>query len=131
MSALAASYAEALYSVVREKSAQKEALGDLMTIKGAFDENARFTAILRSPEIGREEKRALLDTCFAGAQRDTLNCVKLLCDKGHISEFGAVCASPVAFSTRVPRVFVPKRASMRRSSVPLAPGAKMILSFIA
>ncbi len=92
MSTLAASYAEALYSVVREKSAQKEALGDLMTVKSAFDENPRFTAILRSPEISREEKRALLDTCFAGAQRDTLNCVKLLCDKGHISEFASVCA---------------------------------------
>ena len=93
MSDVAECYAKALYGLCRDEETLDEALDDLDKLSAAFGANPRFTAILSSPEITKQEKRTLLDNCFRGvAQQRVLSCMKLLCDKGHMRCFVKLCA---------------------------------------
>ena len=86
------SYADALYSLAKEAGACEEVLDDTQKLRASFREEPGFLRVLSSSEINRAEKWELLDACLKGRAHDyVLSCLKLMCDKGHIKAFPAVC----------------------------------------
>ena len=80
-------YSDALFSVARENSAEKEYLDALNTVCDAFGENEEFLVLLRSVSVPKSERLGALETVFSNrVPENVLSFLSLLCERGRIQE---------------------------------------------
>ena len=92
MSQIAGIYAEAIYSLAQEEQKTSEYLSELSVLQKSFRENPEFVRLLASPNIPKDQRIAILDDSFSGKMDPfVLNFLKLLTEKGYISQFDRCC----------------------------------------
>ena len=80
-------YAEALFEVGQSSEERKDYLSDLELVSKAFSDNPEYKELLSSPAILKEEKLSLIEKAFKPyVSKNTLNFLKLLCERKHISK---------------------------------------------
>lgn len=89
MTETAKEYAAALFELAKETNEEKTFANALTVIQSVFSTNPEYMDLLSSPNIPVRERRSLLEKAFAGHIPEyVLSFTELLCDKGHIREFG-------------------------------------------
>ena len=83
-------YGGALFELAEESGRTEAILGDLKTAELAFRENPKYKTLLDTPALSKEERLALIDEAFAGADEYLLNVIKMLCEKRAVHLFGEV-----------------------------------------
>lgn len=88
MTELSREYGEGLYALCVEENIAKEGLDQLSELKRLFREHTDFCRLLSNRALGKAERLGILDA----ALRDQvlpylLNFLKILCERGIISEF--------------------------------------------
>ena len=83
-------YGGALFELAEESGRTEAILGDLKTAQLAFMENPKYKTLLDTPALSKEERLALIDAAFSGADEYVLNVIKMLCEKRNVHLFGAV-----------------------------------------
>ena len=92
MSQIATTYSEALYSLVKEEGAEKAVMEQMKTLDAVFAQESDYLRLLSAPNIGKEERCAILDSSFRGKVHPyLLNFMKILTEKGYIRYFSDCC----------------------------------------
>jgi F-type H+-transporting ATPase subunit delta len=85
-SMVARRYALALFQLVKEKQLIDTVEEELRVVKEVFFVNEDLRAVLESPKISREKKKAILSNAFASVNPLVLNTLMLLVDRHRESE---------------------------------------------
>lgn len=98
-------YAEALYSLACQEGIKDEISKSVKETDKLFADNPDYIQLLASPAVPVGERIKLIDDAFKDQVHEyMLSFLKLLCEKGHIGDFGE-CAEEfnklVDFSNRV------------------------------
>lgn len=89
MSRAAKNYADALFEVAHVDAVDALILNQFSDVRKLFDENPDYIKLIYAPNIAKKERVALLDEAFSGRIHPyLLNFLKLLCENGHIYEYG-------------------------------------------
>ena len=81
-------YAEALFELAAEKSAQREYYDALKLIDGVFTENPEYMELIYSPAIALSERQAAVEAAFAETVPEyVLSFTQLLIERGRIADF--------------------------------------------
>ncbi len=92
MAGVAAAYAQALAMLAQPQGKLEDYLSQLTLVKDALRRQERFQAILAHPKISKAEKKEMLANVFASSlDREVLNFLKLLVDKGRMGNFDDIC----------------------------------------
>lgn len=92
MSQIGLSYAQALYSLAKDEDITQQVLEELKVLDNAFTQEPGFLRLLAVPNLGKDERCAILDDSFRGKVHPyVLNFLKLLTQKGYIRHFGDCC----------------------------------------
>ena len=92
MSRVGTVYGQGLYTLAKDESLENTVLQELSVLEGAFSQQPEFLKLLNSPNLSNPERLAILDDSFGGkVHLYVLNFLKLLTEKGHISQFGSCC----------------------------------------
>lgn len=92
MTQIGNTYAQALYDLAKEDHLTERILQQLETLREAFDGEPDFCRLLSMPNIGKEERLAVIDSSFRDKVHPyVLNTMKLLTEKGHIRSFADCC----------------------------------------
>ena len=83
-------YGGALFELAEESGRTEAILGDLKTAELACRENPKYKTLLDTPALSKEERLALIDEAFAGADEYLLNVIKMLCEKRAVHLFGEI-----------------------------------------
>ena len=84
-SEIAERYAQGLFDLAEETGTVREKKEYAETVLRAFEDNPELIAFLRAVKITKEEKKDGIEKIFAGSvDRETVNLIKLLLDKGRI-----------------------------------------------
>lgn len=87
-SEVAERYAQGLFELARETGTVQEKKEQADLILEAFDSNPDLAVFLRAVKVTRNEKKDVIEQVFSrAADRDTVNFIKLLIDKGRIGYF--------------------------------------------
>lgn len=97
---VAATYAEALYEAAVGANALDQVASGVGDFAAAFDESAELRAALGNPEVDHARKRAIVTALSEGAHPHVTNLLKVLVDRGRITELPEIAA---AFQARVAR----------------------------
>lgn len=82
-------YAAALFELARETASEEEFGRALAFIRSVFAEDPEYADLLSTPSIPISERKALIEQAFASrVPAYVLSLTELLCEKGHIREFG-------------------------------------------
>ena len=85
-------YAEAVFELCCEQGIEKQACEELEAVGGIFAENEEFVNVLRSPLVGADEKKQLLENVFGGRVSDTvLDFLCLTAEKGRAGFIPQIC----------------------------------------
>ena len=77
-----------MYALAAEENIEKAVLEELRTIKSCFQEQPEFVRLLSNMALGKEERLGILDNALRGQINPyVLNFLKLLCERGALSEF--------------------------------------------
>ena len=88
MTELAKEYGAGMYALAAEENIEKAVLEELSTIKRCFKEQTEFVRLLSNMALGKEERLGILDNAMRGQVNPyVLNFLKLLCERGALSEF--------------------------------------------
>lgn len=88
MTELAREYGEGLYALTREEKMETDVLSQLQLLKGCFREQPEFLRLLSNMSISKEERVGILDrTLRSQVHLYLLNFLKILCERGALSEF--------------------------------------------
>lgn len=80
-------YSDALFSIARENSEEKEYLDSLNTVCDALGENEEFLLLLKSVSIPKEERIKALEAVFLNRVPEyVLSFLALLCERGRIND---------------------------------------------
>ena len=74
-------YARAIFDIAVEEGRLEEIKSELSLVSAVFSENPEYIRLLDTPSIKKEERLELIDNAFATLSQDTLNLLKLLCEK--------------------------------------------------
>jgi F-type H+-transporting ATPase subunit delta len=85
-SMVARRYALALFQLVREQQLIETVEEELRVVKEVFFVNEDLRAVLQSPKVSREKKKAILSTAFASVNPLVLNTLMLLVDRHRENE---------------------------------------------
>ena len=92
MTEVAKAYGGALYELGLELGTTKQFLEETTALKEAFIESPKFTKLLVTPTIQKEERLKIVDDCFKGkVDQNIVNFIKILTENGTVGEF-ANCA---------------------------------------
>lgn len=87
MTETARKYGGSLYELASEEGKTDEVLAQLDEVLTLMKENPSYEKLLSEPSISREERLKLLDDAFgASLWPYLLNFLKILCEKGYMSE---------------------------------------------
>lgn len=78
-------YSEALFDLGKENNSLDSKQKDLVYIKRILDENEDLRKLLQNPNVQKSDKKEVVDTIFAGVDRESLNFVKVLIDKSRFN----------------------------------------------
>ncbi|MBR5454144.1 MAG: ATP synthase F1 subunit delta [Clostridia bacterium] len=93
MTELTKEYAEALFSLGREKGMADSYAESLDTVLGHFQAEPEYVELLSSPGLSGKARAGLFSAAFEGRiEEDVLSLVCLLCERGHIKGY-ADCVS--------------------------------------
>jgi F-type H+-transporting ATPase subunit delta len=88
MTETARKYGGSFYELAAEENQSDEELSELSEIQKVFKENPEYLRLLAEPSISKQEREKILEEAFGGRVWPyLLNFLKLLCDKGYITEF--------------------------------------------
>ena len=99
-------YASALYALAMEAGEADAVRTALEQAVEQMEQQSDYIELLNSPGIPLKERLALLDAAFGGFPAVALDFIKLLCEKGHIREFGACAAEYAALMDEAHRVSI-------------------------
>jgi F-type H+-transporting ATPase subunit delta len=85
-SMVARRYALALFQLVKEQQLIDTVEEELRVVKEVFFVNEDLKAVLQSPKVSREKKKAILSTAFASVNPLVLNTLMLLVDRHRENE---------------------------------------------
>ena len=92
MSQIATTYAQALYSLVKEEGGEKIVLEQMNVLCEIFSQEPDYLRLLSAPNISKEARCAILDDSFRGKVHPyLLNFIKILTEKGYIRYFSDCC----------------------------------------
>ncbi len=101
MTELSREYGEGLYSLCVEESLTSEAMEQLLALKSLFRENPDFCRLLANMSLSKQERVGILDSALRGQVHPyVLNFLKILCERGIISEFEGCVDAFVTFYRR-------------------------------
>ena len=88
MTELAREYGDGLYALASETQISDEVLTQMQTLNGCFKEQPEFLRLLSNMSLSKEERVGILDRAFRGQVHPyLLNFLKILCERGALSEF--------------------------------------------
>ena len=82
-------YGRALFELAEEAGRTEAIIEDLKTVNLAFTQNPKYKTLLDTPALPKDERLALIDKAFAGADEYVLNVIKMLCEKRAVHLFSA------------------------------------------
>ena len=74
-------YARAIFDIAVEEGRLEEIKSELSLVSAVFSESPEYIRLLDTPSIKKEERLELIDNAFATLSQDTVNLLKLLCEK--------------------------------------------------
>ena len=88
MTELANEYGTGLWELAAEEHLTDDLLEQLSTLKQCFAEDPDYLRLLSNRALGKDERLSLLDEAFSGRVHPyLLSFLKLLCERGALSEF--------------------------------------------
>lgn len=88
MTELSREYGEGLYFLCVEENLAQQALEELTALKALFRENPDFFRLVSNHSLSKAERVSILDKALRGqVHLYVLNFLKILCERGIISEF--------------------------------------------
>ena len=92
MTQIGSVYAQALYDLAKDEGLSGKILKELKVLSETFAQEGTFLRLLSTPSLSKEERRGIIDSCFAGkVEPYVLNFMKLLMEKGYIMHFPDCC----------------------------------------
>ena len=83
MSQIGNTYAQALYSLIKDEGDTKAVLGQLTALEASFRAEPDFLRLLDTPNLSKDQRCRILDDSFRGRiDPYLLNFMKLLTEKG-------------------------------------------------
>ena len=93
MTSIAAEYASALYGLAEDEGLGEEIYPQVTLVQTLLGENEELLRVLEAPNIPREERLQVIETCFSEAVHPYLvNTMKLMCEKGNARYLKDLCA---------------------------------------
>lgn len=93
MTELAREYGEGLYELAVEEKLADTILDQLKVLDASFREQPDFCRLLSNRALGKQERLGILDGALRGqVEPYLLNFLKLLCERGVLSEFSGCAA---------------------------------------
>lgn len=90
MSSIGSVYGEALYCLACEEESAQKIFQQLNILERCFREEPDFPRLLDNFGLSRAERLQILDDCFCGrVEKNLLNLLKLLTQKGYMRHFSA------------------------------------------
>lgn len=89
-------YARALFMITEEDGTTDKALADVQMIRKLLSDNPDYKNLLDTPALSCEEKLKLIDGAFSGINGETLNLLKILCERHSIYSFPKIADSYAA-----------------------------------
>lgn len=88
MTELAREYGDGLYALAAEEHIADDVLAQMQTLKDSFKENPQFLQLLSNMALSKAERVGIIDKTLRGQVHDyVLNFLKILCERGALSEF--------------------------------------------
>ena len=87
MTEISNEYATALFSLALEEKSEREYFGCLEIASALFKESPDYLEFLSCPSIPIEERTKAVDEAFASMPEHMVSFLKILCEKGRISDF--------------------------------------------
>lgn len=85
-------YGGSLYDLAVEEKLADTILEQMQEIRDIFRENPDYVKLLSEPSLPKEERIKLIEEAFGGqAERYLVNFIKLLCERGLLSEYAGCC----------------------------------------
>ena len=117
MTELSREYGEGLYFLCVEENLAQQALEELTALKALFRENPDFCRLVSNHSLSKQERVSILDKALRGqVHLYVLNFLKILCERGIISEFEGCVEAYRTFYNRDNRVV----EAVATTSVPLS-----------
>ena len=92
MSQIGNTYAQALYSLIKDEGDTKAVLGQLTALEASFRAEPDFLRLLDTPNLSKDQRCRILDDSFRGRiDPYLLNFMKPLTEKGYIRHFSECC----------------------------------------
>lgn len=93
MSKISNEYAKALFALAKEENSEKDYEDALGLVDNMLNDNPGYIELLLSPKIPLDERHKIIDEAFLEVlPKNILSFLKLLCDKGHLRDFGSCVA---------------------------------------
>lgn len=88
MTELAKEYGAGMYALAAEEKIEKDVLAEMGTLRRCFKEQPEFVRLLSNMSLGKEERLQIIDSTLRGqVNAYVLNFLKILCERGALSEF--------------------------------------------
>lgn len=85
-------YGGSLYDLAVEEQLADIIQEHMGIVRKLFQENPDYIRLLMEPSISQDERNGLIESAFgAGTERYLVNFLKILCEKGILTEFGGCC----------------------------------------
>ena len=91
MNEVANRYAEALFELAIEMNQVDAWQSEMDMVESVLNDNPKIMEILRHTKVDFQEKKAIVEKCFASLDRPLYNFVRLLLDKGRIVYLCDIC----------------------------------------
>jgi len=83
-------YGQSLYDLAAEENLSDDILGEMEAVKGIFDENPDYVALLSEPSVPKKERLQLVDEALGSSLTAYhLSFIKILIEKGLLREYSA------------------------------------------
>ena len=90
MTQIGSVYGEALFSLAKDEKCDAEIMRQLLVLDQSIAAEPDFVRLMGAPNIGKEERCAILDNSFRGKVHEyVLNFMKILTEKGYFRHFPA------------------------------------------
>ncbi len=88
MTELAKEYGAGMYALAAEEKIEKDVLAEMGTLRRCFKEQPKFVRLLSNMSLSKEERLQIIDSTLRGqVNAYVLNFLKILCERGALSEF--------------------------------------------
>ena len=90
MTQIGSVYGEALFGLAKDEKCDTEIMRQLLVLDQSIAAEPDFVRLMGAPNIGKEERCAILDNSFRGKVHEyVLNFMKILTEKGYFRHFSA------------------------------------------